>query len=215
MTTSSDTGTTRSSGASGGPAVETDGRRLRRSRNRDAAVDALLSLYRDGRLDPSAAEIAERAGLSPRSLFRYFDDVDDLVRSAVDRQLQIVVPVLERTVDRSQPLTRRIDDFVDHRLALMDTIGKVGRVARLKAPFHEAIASNLAVKRTYLRRHLELTFEKELATMEPAERRSTLAALDVATSYEALELMADDQGLTRDETRAALVLAVTRLLARN
>lgn len=43
-----------------------DGRHLRRDRNRDAVVDALLALYGEGNLDPSSAEIAERARLSPR-----------------------------------------------------------------------------------------------------------------------------------------------------
>ena len=47
-----------------------DGRRVRRDRNRDAVVDALLTLYGEGNLEPGSAEIAERAGLSPRSLFR-------------------------------------------------------------------------------------------------------------------------------------------------
>ena len=53
---------------------ETDGRRLRRALNREAVVDALLSLYDEGNLRPGTDRIAERAGISPRSLFRYFDD---------------------------------------------------------------------------------------------------------------------------------------------
>ncbi|HRE00682.1 MAG TPA: TetR family transcriptional regulator, partial [Ilumatobacteraceae bacterium] len=65
--------------------VQVDGRRGRRDRNRDAVVDALLTLYHDGVLEPSADAIAEQAGLSARSLFRYFDDLDDLQRAAVER----------------------------------------------------------------------------------------------------------------------------------
>lgn len=193
-------------------ATETDGRRLRRSRNRDAAVDALLALYREGRLDPSAAEIAERAELSPRSLFRYFDDVDELVRAAIERQTQIVFPALERRVDTQLEKGERIEQFVDLRLALFDTVGRVGRVTRLHAPFHDEIRSNLAVMRTYLRRQIELTFAAELAQHEGAQRRSTIAALDVMCSYESVELLLDDQGLSHAQTRAALVRGVTALL---
>jgi AcrR family transcriptional regulator len=193
-------------------ATETDGRRLRRSRNRDAAVDALLALYREGRLDPSAADIAERAGLSPRSLFRYFDDVDDLVRAAIERQTQIVFPALERRVDPDIDTPERIGQFVDLRLALFETMGRVGRVTRLHAPFHEEIRSNLAVMRTYLRRQIELTFPTELGRLDAAQRRTTIAALDVMSSYEAVDLLLDDQGLSRDQTRATLVRGVTALL---
>jgi AcrR family transcriptional regulator len=193
-------------------ATETDGRRLRRSRNRDAAVDALLALYREGRLDPSAAEIAERAELSPRSLFRYFDDVDDLVRAAIERQTQIVFPALERRVDTNLAAAERIEQFVDLRLALFDTVGRVGRVTRLHAPFHDEIRSNLAVMRTYLRRQIELTFAAELALHDAAQRRSIIAALDVMCSYESVDLLLDDQGLSHAQTRATLVHGVTALL---
>jgi TetR/AcrR family transcriptional regulator of autoinduction and epiphytic fitness len=193
-------------------ATETDGRRLRRSRNRDAAVDALLALYREGRLDPSAAEIAERAELSPRSLFRYFDDVDDLVRSAIERQTQIVFPALERRVDTELGTAERIEQFVDLRLALFATVGRVGRVTRLHAPFHDEIRSNLAVMRTYLRRQIELTFAAELSQHDATQRRSTIAALDVMCSYESVDLLLDDQGLSHAQTRATLVRGVTALL---
>src|ERR1035438_5413311 len=72
--------------AVGSQSEGTDGRQLRRRRNRETVVDALLDLYRDGNLRPSTEEIAARSGLSPRSLFRYFDDVDDLTRTAIRHQ---------------------------------------------------------------------------------------------------------------------------------
>ena len=56
-----------------------DGRHERRARNRDAVVDALLALVGDGDLAPSAEAVAARAGLSSRSLFRYFADTEALV----------------------------------------------------------------------------------------------------------------------------------------
>ena len=76
------------------PTQETDGRRLRRALNREAVVDALLDLYSEGNLRPSTDEIAERAGISPRSLFRYFRDADDLAGEAVTRQLGRAMPLL-------------------------------------------------------------------------------------------------------------------------
>jgi len=47
----------------------TDGRHRRAQASREAIVESLVSLYADGYVDPSAAEIAERAGVSERSLF--------------------------------------------------------------------------------------------------------------------------------------------------
>ena len=66
----------------------TDGRVLRRERNRAEIVDALLALLREGHVEVSAAQIAERARLSERSVFRYFDDLDDLYRTVCAVQFE-------------------------------------------------------------------------------------------------------------------------------
>src|SRR5688500_3891186 len=78
---------------------EVDGRRLRRQQNREAVIDALIELFEEGSYTPSSAEVAERAGISPRSLFRYFDDVDDLNRAAVDRHIDTHRALFEIEVD--------------------------------------------------------------------------------------------------------------------
>src|SRR5688572_3779614 len=143
------------------PAVD-DGRRVRRERNRDAVVDALLSLFRDGELAPSAEDVAARAGLSPRSLFRYFDDVDDLSRAAIARQLERVAPLLAAAPDSSAALDARIASFIELRLRLFDAMGAVGVVSRLRAPFHSAVAAELARGRAHLRQQIKDVFATEL-----------------------------------------------------
>ena len=66
------------SATSSGPATDTDGRVRRGARNRDALVDALLGLLEDGIPKPTAREIAERAGVSLRTVFAHFDEVESL-----------------------------------------------------------------------------------------------------------------------------------------
>jgi AraC-like DNA-binding protein len=54
-------------------------------------------LYREGDLAPSAADIADRAGISARSLFRYFDEqqIEHPTPSRItDRGPQLVVDVV-------------------------------------------------------------------------------------------------------------------------
>ena len=46
-------------------ALEVDGRRLRREQNRESVIDALIELFGEGVYQPSSADIAERAGISP------------------------------------------------------------------------------------------------------------------------------------------------------
>lgn len=196
----------------GGAGLDTDGRRLRRQRNRDAVVDALAGLYRSGNLRPSSAEIAEHAGLSPRSLFRYFDDVDDLCRAAVDRLQERALPLLSVGADAGDPLQRRVEALADQRVRLFSEVAPAATVSRLEAPFHRALADGLRRSRAVLRAELAALFEPELAAMEPDDADKVLAALDVVCSFESFELLRGDQALGPGRLRATLVHAVTALL---
>jgi AcrR family transcriptional regulator len=189
-----------------------DGRNLRRDRNRDAVVTALLELFRAGDLAPSAEQIAERAGISVRSLFRYFDDVDDLVRTAVARQQQHLAPLYALDATPDQPFPERVDRFVACRVRLLEGMGEVGRAARVLAARQPLLLAELARIRATLRRQVSSLFAAELDALAPDERAATLAAADVVTSWESFDLMRNDQGLLRDEACAAMASALGRLL---
>ncbi len=189
-----------------------DGRHARRDRNRLAVVDAMLSLYAAGNLEPSSDEIAERAGLSPRSLFRYFEDLDDLVRVAISRQHDRLQPIAGLDVSPAGPLSDRVSRLVEQRVRLFERIGSVGIVSRVREPFQPLIASELAITRSFLRRQLEQLFAPELGQRSANGAAGAIAAIDVLTSFESMRLMRDDQQLTESQILAALVDAVTRLL---
>ncbi len=109
-----------------------DGRTLRRTRNRTAVITALLDMIREGDLHPGAAEIAERAGVSHRSIFRYFDDLDDLVRTAIDQAFQDAGPLSRITDIGRGTLEDRVRVYVDERLALYDYVNGPMQVARMR-----------------------------------------------------------------------------------
>lgn len=131
--------------------VVTDGRLLRRERNREAVVEALLDLYREGNLRPSTEEIAARSGLSPRSLFRYFDDVDDLTRTAVRHQHERAQHLVPVGAGPDEPLARRVDTLVAQRFRLFATVGNAAAVARLRAPFQPVLDLEVRRNRAFLR----------------------------------------------------------------
>lgn len=189
-----------------GPGSDTaDGRHRRRAANRHAVVEALLSFYDEGSLDPSIAEVAEVAGLSPRSVFRYFDDAEDLTRAAIELQQQRLAPLFPLDIDTAAPVDDRVGRFVAHRVQLLEAMGNVGRVARQRGHSQPLIGAELTRVRGELRAQLAATFAPELAAA--AHAPTMLAGADVAVSFEAYDLLRNDHGL--DVDAAAHVMAAS------
>lgn len=185
-----------------------DGRRLRRVGNREAVIDALLELFRSGVYQPTAAQVAGQAGLSLRSLFRYFDDVDDLRGAAIERHLATMQAWLDIDVAPGDPLDVRIGRFVTGRIRLFEAVAPTARAARAVAHRQDVVAAQMAEARKRLRQQVRELFAPELA----GSRADLLGAVDALTSFESYELMRHDQRLSQARTKAVLVRALTALL---
>jgi AcrR family transcriptional regulator len=192
-------------------AVTADGRRLRRDRNRDAVVQALLSLYNDGNLDPSTEEIAARSGVSARSLFRYFDDVDDLCSAAIAQQQENVRHLLPLSATPEEPLAVRIAALVRQRSELFEAIESAAMVSRLRAPFQLVVADRLTEGRSFLRQQIATLFVTELGQMPEPMAAARLAAADVVASFESWRLLRDDQRLSIAAASNAISESLTTL----
>jgi AcrR family transcriptional regulator len=190
----------------------TDGRQLRRARNREAVVEALLDLYRDGNLRPSSEEIAARSGLSPRSLFRYFDDVDDLIRAAIRSQESRVLPLVAVAADEDAPLATKVAALVDQRFVLFDAVAHAATVLRLRSPFQPVLAAELTQNRKFLRAQVRRLFAAELAGMEDARATSALAAADVLTSFESYQHLVRHRAMSGAMAKAVMGNALTAIL---
>ena len=189
-----------------------DGRRARRDRNKFTVVDAYLELVREGNPRPSIADVADRSGVSHRSVFRYFSDKDELARTAIDRQLAVAAPLVPLTVGPGAPLPERIERFVERRLELFTFVAPSARLSRSLAALQPVLANELKVTRAFLRSQIRHLFRAELDAMDSAERTSALAALDALCSLEAVDLMRLDQELSAADTAAALRWSMAKLL---
>ena len=179
-----------------------DGRRVRRQQNREAVIDALIEMFHEGVYEPGSAMIAERAGLSPRSLFRYFDDIDDLSHAAIDRQMAETMPLVEIDIEADAPLAVRIEKLVESRVLLYEAIAPGARAARVIAHRNAVVAQQVHDARHYLREQIRRLFGTEL---------NNLAAVDALCSFETYDLLRD-QRLPRPKIVATLVTALTALL---
>jgi AcrR family transcriptional regulator len=190
--------------------ISLDGRRERGARNKEAVVSALLELYSQGEVQPPAARIAELAGVSERSVFRYFDDMEDLASCAITVQWERVRDLYE-TLDSSGDLTQRINSIVDHRLKLYDKVGNVMRVAVVAAYKSQVVASAVKERRLIMGRRALQQFENELKSTSDVENKERI--LDYTLSLENIIYLKEALGLSHSKVRETLTAAITSLFA--
>ncbi|MEM9464743.1 MAG: TetR/AcrR family transcriptional regulator [Actinomycetota bacterium] len=189
-----------------------DGRRARRDRNRETVVDAILAIYHEGNITPSLDEIAERSGVSHRSVFRYFEDLDELYQVAIDRHFAAIEPFVEIDESTAEDLDGRVRQYVDHRVQLYERIAPVARATRMRAPTSDLLRDNLARNRSRMRKQARAHFRPDLERLPTPDRDALTNALTTLLTFEAIETMRFDQGLSVTATRRALSVAVLRLL---
>ncbi|MFM8312531.1 MAG: TetR/AcrR family transcriptional regulator [Ilumatobacteraceae bacterium] len=196
--------------------AESDGRHQRRARNRDSVVAALLGLYREGNLDPSADEIAERSGVSARSVFRYFDDVDDLARAALDKALADVAPLIPIAAEPGDPTATKIRALLDERERLWESHANVLLASRVRAPFQPALAENIAASRLLFRQQVRTLFAPEAAALRDAvgakAAEAAITAVHLLCTFENWHILRVDHGLTTRAARATITTSIDALL---
>lgn len=163
-----------------------DGRRARGIRTRDAIVSALMDLIAGGDIAPTAQRIADRAGVSVRSVYQHFTDVEGLYADASARTFEWVKSATKE-VDPRWPLKRRIDEYTAIRATTLETMTPFSRAARLIEPTSSAIRQSRLEMQRWGRDRIARIFASELDKLEGSERSSLLAALDTMSSAEAWE----------------------------
>jgi len=179
-------------------ATASDGRVRRGQRSGEAIVDALLGLIGEGTLEPTARQVAARAGVGIRTVFRRFSDMESLF-AEMDARMRARLLPLAVDADRQCDLRRRTRALVARRAALFERIAPYKRAANLRrwrSPFLRA-------------RHARLVRELrgDLVGRLPELRGAPAAlvdAFDLATSFEAWDRLRTEQGLGRDRAQAAI-----------
>lgn len=172
----------------------------------DATIDLVLRWH----VPPTADQVAEEAGVSVASIFRYFDNLGDLQRSAISRFLERHHHLLELPDIGEHSLQRRISTLVDGRVRFYESVGPVARLARAKGFDVPEFATTLDLIRSTQSDQLALHFAVELRQLRASARRERLGLIAVATSFEAWDLL-HREGLDRAAVSRAMRTGLTRL----
>ena len=160
----------------------TDGRHARSDRTRATVAEAMLDCFEEGLLRPGAKEVAERAGVSTRAVFRHFDNMEALLEEASGLQIERVISQLPPvTVEGTQE--ERIAALVARTSQIFELVAPVRRAALLREPFSQSIRERHAWMRTEIRKWVRRVFAEELSELSEAERRDLVAGLRALLSF--------------------------------
>jgi AcrR family transcriptional regulator len=183
-----------------------DGRVRRSEKSRAAIVDALFALIGEGVLRPTAQQVAERAGVGIRSVFRHFDDMESLF-AAMDAHLRAEALSLLREAPAGGSLPERARALVERHVRLFERIApwkRAANLARWRSPF-------LRGRHAHLVRELRADLLRSLPELADAPAAVT-DALDLVTCFEAWDRLRTDQRLSRERAQGAVEHAVLALV---
>ncbi len=195
-------------------AAAIDGRVDRVLRSRLAICDACLDLIQEGVLQPSADQVADRAGLSRRSIFYHFKDLAELYDAVVEAGMARCAPLLKR-VPPELPLAERIAMLADVRSTFFEATAPFARALTAQSLTGAAGDEARRVSLGALERQRDdvaEVFEPELASLPPAARAEATEALAVAASPSAWEHLRRGRGLSLPRARAVLTRTLAALL---
>lgn len=172
----------------------------------------MIALIQEGNLQPSAIQIADRAGVSHRSIFRYFDDLDDLMRTSIEHAFADAASVGRIEHYGMGTLDERIAAFVTSRLALYRHVDGAMQVSRMKAPVIPLIDESIGRIARASRKQISRQFAPEVGTRSPQDAELLTDAILVASSYDAFTIHLRLLNSSPDRTRAAMTYSLSALL---
>ena len=185
-----------------------DGRRARRERGRIAVSDAVIDLVVEGNADPTAEQVAKRAGVSVASLFRYFETLKELRRETLRRYFKRYDHLCQLLDSSESTLEHRPQVFVNCRAKLYETTEPMCRQARRRAPDFPDLDEELHSVRARQADQIRQCFAYELEALSPSARDDLVATISTLTSFESWDQIMHDHNRTPRQVRRTWVTAL-------
>lgn len=186
-----------------------DGRRERSRRTRAAIVGALTALLDEGRIEPTAVDIAERAGVALRSIGQHFASREELLLAVAEHHTERLQP---EPVDAAAPFEVRLERFTHARARELEASRAMRGAAAVVQARSPSVARALELVAERRREEAAAVFAKELAaTTDP---RATERSLALVTSGRAWDALRVELGLGTKAAREQIAALLRSVLVR-
>ena len=183
-----------------------DGRRTRGQANKLSIVRALSDLIREGIVAPTAEQVAARAGVGLRSVFRHFSDMETLYREIANELDELLLPTVYKRL-KSKDWQDRLTESIELRAQVFEDLMPfhiANEVHRQESPFLNAQQVKSATVQRELLQHL---LPKEIVA-----DKSRFEALNLMLSMEAWLRLRREQGLNKTAAKRVMLHAAVALV---
>lgn len=179
-----------------------DGRHLRSRQSRQRIVEAMIELVGEGIREPTAEQVAVRAGLAMRTVFRHFADMEGLYRE-ISRRMHARGQAIAAEDIRAETWQGTLCNLIRRRVRLYEEMLPM----RLAA---DVLRHRSAVLQQDHERFVALLRQvlREVLPAEIARDRLRFEALDALLSYEVWIRLRREQGLSVRDATAVVERAV-------
>jgi AcrR family transcriptional regulator len=186
--------------------LQADGRIQRSQRSREKILRAYWELMLGGDMEPSAAAIAEHAGVGLRSVFRHFDDLDTLLLELMSLCYDEVTPQFLKPL-KSINWKDQILELVERNVEIWERI-KVPHTAGELGRFKSQILMD-DYKRS---RNLEISGIRAILPKDINNYDNVLFALDSTLSFSTMRRLREDRKLSIPKVKSIMSLLVKSIL---
>ncbi|MCX6386962.1 MAG: TetR/AcrR family transcriptional regulator [Solirubrobacterales bacterium] len=172
-----------------------DGRTLRSQRTRRSIVEALRALVIEGDLRPTTEAVAQRAGVSERSIFQHFVDREALLLALGEYQLAHIATMV-RSISADASLAHRLDEVAAQQAKIWEEVTPVRRAAILTEPFSPAIHRALAFFRSTTHDEIGRIFANELLALQIGDRQIVHEGMTAVAEWPFWESLRAHQGVS-------------------
>jgi AcrR family transcriptional regulator len=185
--------------------ASSDGRRRRSENSRAKIIEAMLSLVREGKIVPTAEEVAARADIGLRSVFRHFSDMEALRQEMVTQMAQSFMKWLAPF--EGDDWRDQLKELIGRRVSAYEEVLPFKRAAEVRRYKSSVIGSEFERLNTLMRNRLKLVLPEEFTNQV-----ILFELLDLALSIDTWQRLREDQNLSIEVAREAVYLLVEAVL---
>lgn len=184
-----------------------DGRRQRGDRNRRKIIQAMFELMSEGNMTPMAVDVAARADVGLRTVFRHFEDMESIFEEMCEEASTIIQPRIVAPFETSHWRDRLLE-LADRNAETFELIFAM-QVALLLRRYQSDF-----LQRQYQREvHLIRSSIRAILPKNVAKDKTLFAALELNLNFAAWRRLREDQNLSVKAAKETLFRIVRTLTA--